>query len=130
MMSIENIISGISILIAMISAILSFYFSRNSKKYSEKSLVLMEQHYKLSSNETLNRHINEAVEAFKKVETPFYYINSLPNLSIEEKEEIWYHCFVRYKGRPPKRKFSDTPLENKSVAKTRRIINPGIRVDG
>lgn len=115
----------------MVSAILSFHFSRNSKKYSEKSLELMEQHYKLSSNETLNRHINEAVEAFKKGGTPFRYINSLPNLSIEEKEEIWYHCFIRCKGRPPKRKFSDVPLENvplenKPVTKTRRIINPGI----
>lgn len=126
MLSIENIVSGISVLIAIISAILSFYFSRNSKKYSEKSLEIMEQHYKLSSNETLNRHINEAVEAFRKVGTPFHYITSLPNLTTEEKEEIWYHCFIRHKGRPPKRKFSDGHLENKPIEKARRVISHGI----
>ena len=127
-LDIGNIISIITVLIAIISAGFSFYFSRNSKKYSEKSLQMMEQQYKLSSNNTLNQYINDAVEAFKKVGTPFHYINSIPNLSLEEKEEIWQHCFIRHKGRPPKRKFSDGPLEKTStIEKKRRVINHGIK---
>ncbi|MDP2278605.1 MAG: hypothetical protein Q8K51_10325 [Nitrospirota bacterium] len=127
MISAENIISIISVLIAIIGAGFSFYFSRNSKKYSEKSLEIMEQQCKIASNDTLNQYINEAVEAFKKGGTPYNYINSIPNLSLEEKEEIWYHCFIRCNGRPPKRKFADGPLENKPVEENRRVISPGIK---
>jgi hypothetical protein len=102
---IESVVLIISLLIAIASAIISWYYSKKSKEYADKSINMQEQQYILLQGQTKNQYVNEACEAFRKEGTPFHYINSLP-LELDEKETIWQQTFIRYKKRSPKRTFS------------------------
>jgi hypothetical protein len=99
-----NIIPVVSVIISIVAAVLSFYFSVKSKRHAAESLEMMKKQYELSHSQTINQYIKEASESFKQKGTPFYYIKSL-NIVDEQKEEIWRQTFLRHKGRSPKRLF-------------------------
>jgi hypothetical protein len=93
----DYITIGISLLIVMISiigAILSFYFSRKAKEHSDIILV--------------NGFIDQATREFERKGSAKHYIESLI-LADDKKEMIWRQSHFRYKGRYPDRRFSDMP---------------------
>lgn len=101
----EIILKNVSVIIAIVVAIISWYYSRKSKQHADQSLIIMKQQYALTLGQRMNQYINEACKSFEKEGTPFHYIRSL-SISDDEKEEIWEQCFLRYKKRLPKKKFS------------------------
>jgi hypothetical protein len=99
----DYITIGISLLIVMISiigAILSFYFSRKAKEHSDIISV--------------NGYIDQATKEFDKKGSAKYYIESLI-LADDKKEMIWRQSHFRYKGRYPDRQFSDMPATVKTM---------------
>ena len=112
----STIIPILGVIISIMAAVFSFYFSIKSKRHAAESLEMIRKQYELSHSQTINQYINEACESFKQKGTPFYYINSL-NIAKEQKEEIWRQAFLRYKGRPPKKTFLETSQETDSRMK-------------
>lgn len=103
-------ISIISMIIAAISAIASWYYAIKSKEHANQSLAIMKEQYALNRSQVKNQYIDEACVAFEKKSTPFHYINSL-SVNLEEKEEIWKQCCIRHKGRIPKKTFFQQKME-------------------
>lgn len=84
------------IIISMLGAILSLYFSLKAKKHSDTVL--------------LNDYINEATREFNTKGSAKNYIDSLV-LNGEKKDIIWRQSYLRHKGRYPDRHFSDIPAK-------------------
>ncbi len=91
----------IPVIISAITAYISFYYARKSRKHSETVL--------------LNGYIGEAVKEFEIKGSPINYIRSIV-LSDEKKEIVWKYSHLRYKGRLPERLFSDIPPRSSAMA--------------
>lgn len=103
---------GISIIA---SGACSWYFSRlyylksirNQSNEAQKEIArLVDVFQKNQDNDLLlekQQYIDNAVAAWKQRGTPEFYLNSLSQLSSEEKYEIHCSASLRHKGREPKR---------------------------
>ena len=94
-------ISSLPIMISIIGAILSFYFSRKAKEHSD---II-----------SLNGYVDEATREFERKGSAKQYIESLI-LADDKKEIVWRQSHFRFKGRYPERRFSDMPAPATGMA--------------
>ena len=75
-------------------------------EYVEEKAALvaaLEAHSATDAALLTQRYIDETVDAWKRKGTPVHYLDSLSDLSMEEKAEIYRAASLRHKGREPKR---------------------------
>lgn len=115
------IISISSVVVSVIAMLFSIYYASRSKKYAKQSLSLSERQLLLSEDQQLHQYISEASEHFKKRGSPaIHYIDTIPGLTSENKERVYYYSYFRIKGKPPEDTFEEAIKRKEDSTKNKQ----------
>lgn len=92
----QNILLSVGTALVASAFGLAAYFSKDKK---DKQI---EEIHTITTNNNKTDHLKEAIKAHKNKGTPKYYIDTLEQLSTEEKAKLYDDSVLASKGRPAK----------------------------